>query len=519
MSSRFPLPSNWSWTTLGELLSHIEAGHSPKAENRPAATNETGVLKVSAVSWGEFLPEENKALPADYQVDPNIVVRKGDLLISRANTVELVGAVALVRNEHPNLLLSDKTLRLVPALPELCREFLLYALRMPWVRSVFEEDATGTSDSMRNLSQDKIRSAPIPLPPLAEQRRIISKLESLLARSRRAKEALDAIPALLEKFRQSVLAAAFRGDLTADWREQQPNVEPASKLLECIRTERRRQWEEAELEKMRAKGKAPKDDAWKAKYEAPQDIDASGLPQLPNGWCWTTAEEVVEPGADIVYGIVQPGPEIPDGVPYVRGMDIEDGRILESQLRRTHPDVAAKYARAALKGGDILLGIIRATKVAIVPPSLAGANITQGTARFRPATDVNSHYLAGWLSSPDAQSRLHAMYRGIDIPGLNLRDVRRLPVPLAPAQEQLEIERLLLKLFERESRLRALHITMHEKAKMLDTAIFDRAFRGELVPQDPNDEPASVLLERIRAEREAAASSAPKRPRGRRPAA
>ena len=125
---------------------------------------------------------------------------------------------------------------------------------------------------MRQPSQDKIRAARFPLPPLNEQRRIVAKLEALLARSRKAREALDAVPALLERFRQSVLAAAFRGDLTADWRAQNPDVEPASKLLERIRAERRRRWEEAELERMVARGKPPKDDRWKAKYEEPADL-------------------------------------------------------------------------------------------------------------------------------------------------------------------------------------------------------------------------------------------------------
>jgi type I restriction enzyme S subunit len=95
----------------------------------------------------------------------------------------------------------------------------------------------------------------------------VEKIEALTARSRKAREALEAIPELLDQFRQSVLAAAFRGDLTADWREQNPDVEPAEALLERIRVERRKRWEEAELEKMRAKGKEPTNDKWKAKYK------------------------------------------------------------------------------------------------------------------------------------------------------------------------------------------------------------------------------------------------------------
>ena len=119
------------------------------------------------------------------------------------------------------------------------------------------------------------------------------------------------MPALLEQYRQSVLAAAFRGDLTADWRKTHPDAEPASVLLDRIRLDRRRRWEAAELARM----KSPlRDDRWKARYPEPEPVDDSDLPELPEGWCWATAEEIVEPDAEIVYGIVQPGPQITDGV-------------------------------------------------------------------------------------------------------------------------------------------------------------------------------------------------------------
>src|SRR6185503_10682565 len=122
--------------------------------------------------------------------------------------------------------------------------------------------------------------------------RIVTKLEALQARSRRAREALDAVPPLLEKLRQSILAAAFRGDLTKDWRSKHEDVEPASELLKRIRIERRKKWEEAELAKMKAKGKAPTDDKWKAKYKEPEPVDATGLPELPEGWCWASVDDV-----------------------------------------------------------------------------------------------------------------------------------------------------------------------------------------------------------------------------------
>ena len=156
-TSKLPeLPEGWVWTTLELLLERIEAGHSFRAQGRPAKKGELGVIKVSAMTWGKFLPNENKALLPDTDPGNTPKVCKGDLLISRANTVELVGAVVLVEEDYPSLFLSDKSLRLVPITEEVSKEFLLYALRTRQVRDVFEGEPTGVSESMRNISQDKI---------------------------------------------------------------------------------------------------------------------------------------------------------------------------------------------------------------------------------------------------------------------------------------------------------------------------------------------------------------------------
>lgn len=238
-------------------------------------------------------------------------------------------------------------------------------------------------------------------------------------------------------------------------------------------------------------------------------MDTSGLPELPAGWMWTVAEEIVEPGAEIVYGIVQPGKKLEKGIPYVRGKDIVDGQILVDQLLRTSPEIAKKYERASLRGGDILLGIIRATKVAVIPDVLNGANITQGTARFRPSEIIRTPFLAGWLDSPFAQNWLHSHYRGIDMPGLNLRDVRRLPVPICSLQEQDQISNLIKAAESRRKFAQKSVVGSLVELEKLSQSTLNKAFCGELVSTEADlaaregrdYEPASVLLERIQEER------------------
>ncbi len=150
---------------------------------------------------------------------------------------------------------------------------------------------SGSTNQVEPHRAGEVLATKVPVAPLAEQHRIVTKLDALQSKSRRAKDALDAIPPLLDRFRQSVLAAAFRGDLTADWRAKHPDVEPASELLKRIRVERRRRWEEVELAKMQAKGKASGDELWKAKYTEP--VDAAGTSGIPASWGTAELGEVV----------------------------------------------------------------------------------------------------------------------------------------------------------------------------------------------------------------------------------
>lgn len=177
--------------TLGDVLLGIEAGKSFQTAEVPARPEELGVLKVSAVTWSDFRADEAKALKGEYQPDESHKIRRGDLLISRANTKELVGAVVLADRDYPFRLLSDKTLRLVVDEERASKEYLLFALRAPKARKHIEHFATGTSDSMRNISQAVIASIPIELPSSDEQRRIAARLKAQLAEVETARQAAD----------------------------------------------------------------------------------------------------------------------------------------------------------------------------------------------------------------------------------------------------------------------------------------------------------------------------------------
>jgi type I restriction enzyme S subunit len=225
------LPEGWEWITLDSILSGIEAGKSFKCEERPPSVDEVGVLKVSAVTWGIFNELESKTCTNPERVDSRVFVKDNDFLFSRANTIELVGACVIVKRVFSRLMLSDKTLRFnfIETLPS----WVLFMLRSRHGRNEIERLATGNQYSMRNISQNNIRSIRIPLPPLAEQHEIVSDIERCLSVVDQTEAAIETNLRRAVRLRQSILKKAFQGDLV----QQNSNDEPASELLRRIKLE------------------------------------------------------------------------------------------------------------------------------------------------------------------------------------------------------------------------------------------------------------------------------------------
>lgn len=201
------LPDGWCVTRLDNLLTAVEAGRSFKCSERPAKPDEWGVIKVSAMTWRQFDEAENKAVLSDHHADPRFEIRSGDLLFSRANTVAYAGAVVQVGETRPRLLLSDKSLRLVP-----CRDvsprWLLYYIRSQRARRYLESVATGTKDAMRNISQASLGNLLVPLAPLHEQQRIVAAIEEQFSHLDVGVVALGRVRQNLKRMRTALLREA-----------------------------------------------------------------------------------------------------------------------------------------------------------------------------------------------------------------------------------------------------------------------------------------------------------------------
>lgn len=207
----FSLPEKWQWVTLDTILLNIEAGKSFKCEERPPTDSETGIVKVSAVSWGEFNENESKTIQHEEKINSNYQIFKGDFLFSRANTIELVGACVIVNNIHKRLLLSDKILRFI--LLDGFKEWVRLCLRTQYGRDEIQNLATGNQDSMRNISQGNIKKIRIPILSGSELIEIISIVEYKLSLINRTTKNIDSQLIAAERNKQSILAAAFSGKL------------------------------------------------------------------------------------------------------------------------------------------------------------------------------------------------------------------------------------------------------------------------------------------------------------------
>jgi type I restriction enzyme S subunit len=208
-------------------------------------------------------------------------------------------------------------------------------------RVFIESVALGINIS--NLRSPDLKTMPIWIAPLPEQQRIVTKINSLSPKSDRVREKLDHIPRLVAKYKRAILATAFRGELTQGWRSTQSSPSQPAKRLENLRLER------------------VSIGAKESKREMIVREDSGRIPIkteiLPTSWATTTLEQVTSAERLIQYGILMPGPHIEGGVPYVKVMNIRDGRVHLDRIRCTTPEIPYQYRRASIATGDILLTI------------------------------------------------------------------------------------------------------------------------------------------------------------------
>lgn len=463
------------------------------ASSKFNANTGTPLLRIRDILRGET----DTLYDGDY--DAIYLVKPGDLVVGMDGDFNS----SLWRGR--DALLNQRCCKIIPDERFYCRRLLAFAL--PGYLAAI--NAATSSVTVKHLSSFTIADIPLPLPPLPEQHRIVEEIEKQFSRLDDGVANLQRVKANLKRYRASVLQAACEGRLVPTESDlaklEGREYEPADELLKRILVERRRKWEENELAKMRAKGKEPADDKWKARYKEPAAPNLSGLPELPEGWCWASLAEL---SWDSGYGTSTKCDYDADGPPVLRIPNIADGKVRFVDLKRAKT-VISLLDQDWLSPGDLLVIRTNGSKNLIGRGALVEDDLGRRVSyasyliRFRilligslprfVATIWHSNGFRSWI---EARAATSAGQHNISMSTLS-----QLPIPIPPVAEQhrivAEVERRLSIIDQMETAVEA----NLKRAQRLRQAILKKAFEGKLVPQDPNDEPAGVLLARIRAER------------------
>ncbi|WP_375762632.1 restriction endonuclease subunit S [Bradyrhizobium sp. B025] len=418
------LPSGWIWTAVGEVAD-VRLGKMLDAIKNKGTP--VPYLRNINVRWGSFDLADILEMRMTAEEQESYSIEDGDVIVCEGGEP---GRAAVWRS-GPTKLKFQKALHRARTFDAVSPEWLAFYMRHIATNGELQSRFTGTT--IKHLPLAAMREVPMPLPPIHEQRRLVSKIDSLSAKSRRARGHLDHIHRLVEKYKESVLDKVF--------------------------------------------------------------VSAKG----------TTLElsKVVLPEAPIRYGVIQPGTIKDVGVPLIRVCDLQDGGVAWSDLRRISPEIDANYADARVQAGDILVSVVGTIgRVALVTEPREPTNIARAVARVRPnPRTVLPEWLAWRLQSRDCQNFFQLEAREVARKTLNIAQLKITQIDIPPLTEQAAAVEVATRAFAWIDRLASEATSARKLIGHLDQAVLGKAFRGELVPQDPNDEPACVLLERIRGER------------------
>ncbi|PAT36943.1 restriction endonuclease [Vandammella animalimorsus] len=490
------LPKGWVNVKLADISS-IEMGQSPESSSYNSIGEGLPFFQGKA-EFRSVFPEIRKWCTA-----PTKVVEASDILLS-------IRAPVGPTNIAPQKSCIGRGLAGIRGEAGVNQHYLYYFFKHiePWL------SGQGTGSTFAAISGQFVREISCPVAPTAEQTRIVEKLEELLADLDAGVAELKAAQKKLAQYRQSLLKAAVEGDLTADWRRQHTPTETGAELLSRILKERRARWEAKQREKFASQGKTPPKN-WQSKYPEPVAPDTQNLPKLPEGWEWASLDQLV---AESSYGTSVKCSYERNGTPTLRIPNVSQGQLVLQDMKYSTVELNL-HKDEYLSIGDVLvirtngsIGLVgRAAAVVSELPSphyfasyLLRLRCVEVTCVHRwILTALTAHSGRQWLEKRAASSAGQH--------NISLSTLLTMPIPLPPISEQFhalrEIEEGEYSIQQQQEALKqSLKQSTAQRQNILRTA-----FAGELVPQDPNDEPASALLERIRAQR--AAQTPAKKPR------
>ena len=484
------LPSGWVQARVGEICEAVNGRAFKPSEWADAGKPIIRIqnLKDPSVRFNYY----------QGQVESKFDVNEGDLLFAWSGTPGTSFGAHLWRG--PKALLNQHIFNIQFNRTEISPRYLEGVLNQN-VSEFVRQSQGGVG--LAHITKPKFNDSVIPLPPLPEQHRIVAEIETQFTRLDASVAALRRAQANLKRYRASVLRDACEGRLVPTEaelaRSESREYEPADVLLERIQAERRARWESQEKRR--------------GKYKEPSAPDTSTLPELPEGWVWANLEAVSELKGGVTKGQRYTSEQTLREVPYLRVANVQRG-FLDLERITTIETSEENIERLQLKSGDVLFteggDRDKLGRGWVWKGEIEGCIHQNHVFRARPfPNSVIPEFVSWWGNSfgQDFFSRFGK--QTTNLASINLTVLSQFPIPLPPLAEQrrivAEVERRLSVVQQAEATVEA----SLARAERLRQSILKQAFSGKLVPQDPNDEPASVLLERIRSEREAEAQASP----------
>jgi type I restriction enzyme S subunit len=475
----YPIPITWEWACIDDIGQTCSGGTPRTSELSYFDGDIPWITPADLTGYNDrYISKGRRNISEEGLRNSSArILPEGAILFSSRAPI---GYVAIASNP----LCTNQGFKSIAPSKGIDSRFIYYYLKS--AKELAESMASGTT--FRELSGSRFERLPIPIAPLNEQKRIVDKIEMLFSDLDKGEALLKQVQQQLGVYRQSVLKAAVTGELTREWREQNEHrLESGEALL--LRIDK--------LRRESSKGKEVK--FLTSNIEKPES--------LPNDWGWTTVEAICELNRKCAYGVLQPGDHVVDGEILVRVGDINGGKVNFEELKRISKKIYDQYQRTILQGNEVLITLVGAIgRSAVVPESLVGANVARAVGVIPVYTDeIYPQWLSYWFNSPKNSQLLVSLSHEVARKTLNLEDVRRFGVAIPPKEEQEEIVDRINDIFSQIDALEKLCATELARSEMLRQSILKAAFSGELVPQDPEDEPASEFLARIQAERASAA--------------
>jgi type I restriction enzyme S subunit len=512
MSGCNHLHFSWAEVEIGDVAEVKGGKRLPKGKSLLEIPTAHPYIRVTDFDYGSVDISNLKYLDeVTHDAIKNYTISKDDLYISIAGTIGLVGEIPV---ELDGANLTENAAKLC-GLSGIEKNYLRYVLSSNSSKEQFDDSTT--SSGQPKLALFRIKSCRFPLPPLAEQKVIADKLDTMLAQVETTKARLDRIPLILKTFRQSVLAAAVSGKLTEEWRKKNHFNVTQDERLEEIRKYKYQTWIEAQEAKYDAKGKWPKTDAWKKKYKEAEVDPEFQARELPEGWVYQPLDGLVYISARIGWKGLKASEYTEAGPLFLSVHSLNYGR--EVKLSKAFHISQERYDESPeikLENDDILLckdgaGI---GKIGTVKNLQEPATINSSLLLIRSGKFFIPEFLYFFLAGPTMQRLVQERMTGSAVPHLFQRDVKEFVLEVPPLSEQTEIVRRVEELFAFADRIEQKANAALERVNNLTQSILAKAFRGELTAdwraQNPDlisgDNSAEALLEKIKAEREALSS-------------